>query len=193
MSPVCGGLPCLWISTLRFFCFFFKSFVQLPEFNTCSDWILSWETQINRDSFRWVWAEGLQLKTAVKNSINVYSLGLCGPTVESVPWVCGWCEGDVCFSSSRWRLGTQVTIWAPWEKKNDLSKLMWLKGKTVKTMTGSQSQIYIMCVCVCGCVCGCNCVLACVSLCLFCFFVFFERRFKFYKFSWTCTCQRDYY
>lgn len=38
------------------------------------------------------------------------------------------------------------------EKKNDLRKLMWLKGKTVKTMTGSQSQIYIMCVCVCGCV-----------------------------------------
>lgn len=51
-----------------------------------------------------MWAKGLQLKTAVKKIINVYSF--YGPTIENILWVLGLCEGEVCFGSSRWRLRT---------------------------------------------------------------------------------------
>lgn len=108
MSVVCGGFPCLWISTMSF-----KSFVQLPEFlNQRSDQLFSHLSDPNHDSFRWEWAKGLQLKTTEQKSISVFSIGLYGPTIESILWVHGWCKGDVWFSSSRRRLNTLPTIWA---------------------------------------------------------------------------------
>lgn len=100
MSAVCGGLPRLWSSTEFLKC----STARIAQ----TEYLVSWVTQIMT-----VWAKGLQLKTAVKKSINVYSIGLYGPTMEKSLRVLGWCEGDECFSSSRWRLWTHnLHIWA---------------------------------------------------------------------------------
>lgn len=58
MCALCGKLPRLWISTtLLFNC---QNFLV-----ECSDMRLSQLSDLTRDSLRRVWANGLQLKTAV--------------------------------------------------------------------------------------------------------------------------------
>lgn len=116
-----------WLSTPATFCSVLSVFVyqmsacgsQLWVLFNCQNFLISAQTKYvsplndpNHSSFSRVGGPiDCHWRQPWKN-INMFSLGLFGPTVESVLWVLGWCE--VCFSSSRWRLWkcTEATVWA---------------------------------------------------------------------------------